>query len=68
MAWGRDVRTTEWVLEELYRTGRLWMNEAARRSFAPAGDTGPANDGAAELRRRFENLVQEFSGRLEAGT
>lgn len=70
MAWGRDVRTTEWVLEELYQTGRLWMNEAARRrSLTPAGDPGASEangDGATELRRRFDHLVEEFCGRLDA--
>ncbi|MGH7504881.1 MAG: hypothetical protein ACRELX_04495 [Longimicrobiales bacterium] len=37
MTWGRShVRTTEWVLEELYQTGRQWMSESARRKrYAP---------------------------------
>jgi hypothetical protein len=37
MTWGRNpVRTTEWVLEELYQTGRQWMSESARRKrYAP---------------------------------
>ena len=81
MAWVRNhVRTTEWVLEELYQTGRQWMSERARqRRYAPitspvmvrsddGGDTELDDDGAppdAELRERFERLVHEFVGRIE---
>ncbi|GEM_PF-584722 len=78
----RDVRTPEWVLEELYKTGRRWMSMRARaRRHAPsfgeatAGDNPPAyedpsrSDAAARdargLRRRFEDLVDEFIDRVE---
>ena len=81
MAWVRNhVRTTEWVLEELYQTGRQWMSERARqRRYAPITapvmtrrddvpdietDTRTA-DPDRELRHRFERLVDEFKGRIE---
>lgn len=81
MAWVRNhVRTTEWVLEELYQTGRQWMSERARqRRYAPI--TAPVMlrrddvpdiesersepDADHELRSRFEHLFNEFVGRIE---
>jgi hypothetical protein len=71
MAWAnRNVRTTEWVLEEMYQTGRLWMNDSARRRrLAHAAAAGPVSGegvGEAEdLRRRFEHLFSEFCERIE---
>jgi hypothetical protein len=81
MAWVRNhVRTTEWVLEELYQTGRQWMSERARqRRYAPitapvmvrrddvpdVESDGGAPDMDRELRTRFERLVHEFVGRIE---
>lgn len=80
MAWVRDhVRTTEWVLEELYQTGRQWMTERARqRRYAPITapvmvrsddlPAGEVDDGVRpddELRARFERLVSEFVDRIE---
>lgn len=82
MAWvSNHVRTTEWVLEELYRTGRQWMAERARqRRYAPITtpvmvrrddmpdldtDTG-IRTAEQELRSRFEQLVNEFVDRIES--
>jgi hypothetical protein len=80
MAWVRDhVRTTEWVLEELYQTGRQWMSERARqrryapitapvmvrREDVPGADPEGAQETDSELRLRFERLVNEFVGRIE---
>jgi hypothetical protein len=81
MAWARNhVRTTEWVLEELYQTGRQWMSERARqRRYAPITSPVMARNGSAqeldleaeptqidvELRQRFERLLLEFVGRIE---
>lgn len=82
MAWAKNhVRTTEWVLEELYQTGRQWMTERARqRRYAPITSAVMApRDGLpqiavepmptemdVELRQRFERLVLEFVDRIEA--
>jgi hypothetical protein len=82
MAWAKNhVRTTEWVLEELYQTGRQLMSERARqRRYAPitspvmAPREGlpqivagpPPAELDAELRQRFEQLVSEFVDRIEA--
>jgi hypothetical protein len=81
MAWVKNhVRTTEWVLEELYQTGRQWMSERARqRRYAPitapvmvrrddmpdAESDGSGSDMDRELRSRFEHLFNEFVGRIE---
>jgi hypothetical protein len=81
MAWVKNhVRTTEWVLEELYQTGRQWMSERARqRRYAPITapvmvrrddvrelEQEPDTSGPDhELRLRFERLVSEFVGRIE---
>ena len=82
MAWAKsDVRTTEWVLEELYQTGRQLMSERARqRRYAPITSAVMApRDGLPqivleaapserddELRQRFERLYREFVDRIEA--
>ena len=81
MTWVRNhVRTTEWVLEELYQTRRQLMSERARqRRYAPITapvmvrrddvpdieSDGRAPDMDRELRERFERLVDEFVGRIE---
>jgi len=76
------VRPPEWVLEEMYKTGRRWMAARARQrragnSFgeATAGDNPPAYTDARgseraaadadRLRRRFEELAEEFIERVE---
>lgn len=71
MAWAnRNVRTTEWVLEEMYQTGRLWMNDAERRrrvahAAAAGPDTRQGEGEAEDLRRRFEHLFAEFCERID---
>ncbi|HEY8470120.1 MAG TPA: hypothetical protein VIL18_10785 [Longimicrobiales bacterium] len=78
-----QVRPPEWVLEEMYKTGRRWMAARARVrrhggnvfGEASAGDHPPAyaNPQAAEraaedadtLRRRFEELADEFISTVE---
>ena len=74
MAWAnRNVRTTEWVLEEMYQTGRLWMNDSARRrrvaqaaaAGPESGQAGPGSGEAEDLRRRFEHLFAEFCERID---
>lgn len=68
MPWAnRNVRTTEWVLEEMYQTGRLWMNDVARRRrLARVGPDDDSFEAAREdLRRRFEHLYSEFCDRVD---
>src|SRR5690606_41561857 len=77
-----QVRPPEWVLEEMYKTGRRWMAARARQrragnafGEATAGDNPPAymkpresERAAADadgLRRRFEELADEFIDRVE---
>lgn len=76
------VRPPEWVLEEMYKTGRRWMAARARErradeafGEATVGDNPPAyvNERGLEraaadvdgLRRRFEELADEFIERVE---
>lgn len=43
MAW--DVRPPEWVLEEMYKTGRRWMSARAHeRAHGPSGIDATAGD------------------------
>lgn len=77
----QEIRPPEWILEELYRTGRDLMNVRAReREFGPPtdwgrGDNPPAHEeprladeaarDAGALQDRFRHLVNEFIDSVE---
>lgn len=98
MPGARDIRPPEWVLEEMYKTGRRWMaararqrqvgpyaaeaavggrraeterhalprDTAARDAAAPeAAAPEAAAHAAADLRDRFQQLMDEFIRRVE---
>jgi hypothetical protein len=76
----REVRSPEWVLDELYDTGRRWMAARAReRGAGPSADWGKGDNPpshvdplrqeaaareAMELRDRFLDLSREFMDQL----
>lgn len=77
----REIRPPEWVLEQLYETGREWMRARAHeRAHGPPSDWGRGDNPPAwsepnlenrattdrnELRARFERLVDEFIDQVE---
>ncbi len=76
-----ELRPPEWVLEQLYETGRAWMlARVHERAHGPPSDWGKGdnpprweeprleNRAAADeraLRERFRSLVAEFIERVE---
>lgn len=77
----RQIRSPEQVLEELYETGRRWMNARAReRAWGPHAepdtDSPSAEPRVTEgqdrrareehaLRERFRTLAEEFMDRVD---
>jgi hypothetical protein len=78
----KEIRPPEWLLDQLYETGREWILARAQgRAHGPPSDWGRGDNppkweeprqsqqAAAEeqeLRARFERLVDEFIDRIES--
>jgi len=64
----RDIRTPEWVLEELCETGRRWLAARARqRRHGPAfGEASVGDQPAAYLQPEETEAAAAEGGRLRA--